>query len=49
MPLDVLVSTEALAEPPVPLAVPTSTEALVEPLVSTEATVPLVTELVSRA
>jgi hypothetical protein len=49
VPLDVLVSTEALAEPPVPLAVPTSTEALGEPLVSTEATVPLVTELVSRA
>jgi hypothetical protein len=61
VPLDVLASTEALAEPPVPLEVPTSTgalvplevptstEALVEPLVSTEATVPLVTELVSRA
>ena len=46
VPLDVLVSTEALAEPPVPLAVPTSTEAPVEPPVST---VPLVTELVSRA
>jgi hypothetical protein len=49
VPLDALVSTEALAEPPVPLEVPTSTDALGEPLVSTEATVPLVTEVVSRA
>ncbi|MFL5855258.1 MAG: hypothetical protein ACJ77L_00730, partial [Solirubrobacteraceae bacterium] len=49
VPLVVLVSTEALVELVVPLEVPTSTEVLVEPLVSTEAVVPVGTELVSRA
>ena len=49
VPLEVLVSSEAPAEPPVPLEVLTSTEALGEPLVSTEAAVPLVTELASSA
>jgi hypothetical protein len=49
VPLDVLASTEALVELVVPLEVPTSTEALVEPLVSTEAVVPVGTEVVSRA